>query len=49
MNTIVGIAAAVIIAIALGFGGWLYLGRDPMSFAGGSTVRWRSWRCRRRT
>ncbi len=38
MKTIVGIAAAVIIAIALGFGGWLYLGRDPMSFAAGSTV-----------
>jgi hypothetical protein len=38
MKKIIGIVVAVIVAIALGFAGWLFLGRDPMSFAGGSTV-----------
>src|ERR1700754_1412081 len=38
MKKIVGIVVAVVIVIALGFAGWLFLGRDPMSFAGGSTV-----------
>ena len=38
MKKIIGIVVAVIVVIALGFAGWLFLGRDPMSFAGGSTV-----------
>jgi len=38
MKMIIGLVVAVIVVIALGFAGWLFLGRDPMSFAGGSTV-----------
>ena len=38
MKKIIGIIAAGIFVIALGFAGWTLLGRDPMSFAGGSTV-----------
>jgi mono/diheme cytochrome c family protein len=38
MKKIVGIAVALIVVVALGFAGWLFLGRDPMSFASGSTV-----------
>jgi mono/diheme cytochrome c family protein len=38
MKKIVGSVVAAIIVIALAFAGWLFLGRDPMSFAGGSTV-----------
>lgn len=38
MKKIIGILVAVIVVVALGFAGWLYLGRDPMSFAAGSTV-----------
>ena len=38
MKKIIGIIVAVIVVVALGFAGWLYLGRDPMSFTGGSTV-----------
>lgn len=38
MKKIVGSVVAAIVVIALGFAGWLFLGRNPMSFAGGSTV-----------
>ena len=38
MKAIFGTLAAVIVVAALGFAGWLYLGRDPMAFAAGSTV-----------
>ena len=38
MKKIIGAAVAVIVVGALLFTGWLFLGRDPMSFAGGSTV-----------
>lgn len=38
MKKIIGIVVAVIIIVALGFAGWLLLGRDPTSFAGGPTV-----------
>jgi mono/diheme cytochrome c family protein len=38
MKKIIGIVVAVIVVIALGFAGWLFLGRNPMSFAPGSTV-----------
>jgi mono/diheme cytochrome c family protein len=38
MKRIIAIVVAVIIVIPLGVAGWLMLGRDPMSFAGGSTV-----------
>jgi mono/diheme cytochrome c family protein len=38
MKQIIGIVVAVIVVVAVGFAGWLYLGRDPMSFASGSTV-----------
>lgn len=38
MKKIVGGAVAAIVVITLAYAGWLFLGRDPMSFAGGSTV-----------
>src|SRR3984885_9706294 len=38
MKKIIGIVVAAIVVIALGSAGWLFLGRDPMSFAAGSTV-----------
>jgi mono/diheme cytochrome c family protein len=38
MKRIVGIVVAIIVIAALGAAGWLLLGRDPMSFAGGPTV-----------
>jgi mono/diheme cytochrome c family protein len=38
MKKIIGIIVAVVVVIALGFAAWLYLGRYPTSFAGGSTV-----------
>lgn len=38
MKKAVGVVVAVIVVVALGFAGWLFLGRDPMSFAGGATV-----------
>ena len=38
MKKIIGLVVALIVVIALGFAGWLVLGRDPTSFAGGSTV-----------
>src|ERR1700733_8144968 len=38
MKKIIGIVVAAIVVIALGSAGWLFLGRDPMSFAGGPTV-----------
>ncbi len=38
MKKIVGLVVAVIIVIAFGFAGWLFAGRDPVAFAGGSTV-----------
>jgi mono/diheme cytochrome c family protein len=38
MKKIVSSVVAVIVVVALGFAGWLFLGRDPMSFAGSSTV-----------
>ena len=38
MKKIIGAFVAVIIVIVGGFTGWLLLGRDPMSFAAGSTV-----------
>ena len=38
MKKVIGIGVALIAVIALGFAGWLFLGRDPMSFADGSSV-----------
>jgi mono/diheme cytochrome c family protein len=38
MKKIVGGVVAAIVVIALAYAGWLFLGRDPMSFAGGSVV-----------
>jgi mono/diheme cytochrome c family protein len=38
MKKIIGSVVAIIVVIALGFAGWLFLGRNPVSFAGGSTV-----------
>jgi mono/diheme cytochrome c family protein len=38
MKKIIGIVVAIIVVVAFGFASWLWLGRDPMSFAGGSTV-----------
>ncbi|TCR86023.1 cytochrome c [Rhizobium sp. BK376] len=38
MKKIIGIVVVVIVVVALGFAGWLVLGRNPTSFAGGSTV-----------
>ncbi|HEY4201313.1 MAG TPA: cytochrome c [Devosiaceae bacterium] len=38
MKKIIGIVVAVVVVAAVGVLGWLVLGRDPMSFAGGSTV-----------
>lgn len=38
MKKVVGIVVAIVVVAGLGFGGWLYLGRDPMAFAGTSTV-----------
>jgi mono/diheme cytochrome c family protein len=38
MKKIVASVVAAVVAIALAVAGWLVLGRDPMSFAGGSTV-----------
>jgi mono/diheme cytochrome c family protein len=38
MKKFIGIVVAVIVVIALGFAGWLFLGRNPTSFASGSTV-----------
>jgi mono/diheme cytochrome c family protein len=38
MKKLIGIVVAVVVVLALGFGGWLLLGRDPLSFAGGATV-----------
>lgn len=38
MKKIAGIVLAVIVVIGIGFAGWLYLGRNPMAFAAGSTV-----------
>ena len=35
---VIGTISAGIFVIALGFAGWTLLGRDPMSFASGSTV-----------
>jgi mono/diheme cytochrome c family protein len=44
MKRIIGIVVAAIVVVALGFAGWLILGRDPMSFAGGSTVALEDYR-----
>jgi mono/diheme cytochrome c family protein len=38
MRKIIGVIIAVVVLVAIAFAGWLFLGRDPMSFAGGSTV-----------
>jgi mono/diheme cytochrome c family protein len=38
MKKIVGAVVAVLVVVALGYAGWLLLGRDPLAFAGGSTV-----------
>ena len=38
MKKIIGLVVAGIVVIVLGFAGWLFSGRDPMSFAGGSTA-----------
>jgi mono/diheme cytochrome c family protein len=38
MKRVIAIVVAVIIAVPLGFAVWLILGRDPTSFAAGSTV-----------
>ncbi|HUN99687.1 MAG TPA: cytochrome c [Bradyrhizobium sp.] len=43
MKKIVGSVVAAIV-IALAFAGWLFLGRDPMSFAGGSTVALKNYK-----
>ena len=44
MKKIIGIIGAGILVIALGFAGWMLLGRDPMSFASGSTVALEDYR-----
>jgi mono/diheme cytochrome c family protein len=38
MKKIAGLIVAAIIVVACGYAGWLLLGRDPLSFASGSTV-----------
>jgi len=38
IGIVVGVVVAVVVVAALGVVGWLVQGRDPMSFAGGSTV-----------
>lgn len=38
MKKIIGVIGGCIFVAALGFAGWTLLGRNPMSFAGGSTV-----------
>ena len=38
MKKIIEIIVAIVVIAVLGFAGWLFVGRDPMSFAGGSTV-----------
>jgi mono/diheme cytochrome c family protein len=38
MKKVIGIVVGILVIVACGFAGWLLLGRDPMSFAGGSTV-----------
>ena len=38
MKRVIGILVAIIVVAALGFAGWLYLGRNPLAFAGGATV-----------
>ncbi|MGX8008362.1 c-type cytochrome [Mesorhizobium sp. ORM8.1] len=38
MRKAIGILVAVVVVAALGFAGWLLLGRNPLAFAGGSTV-----------
>ena len=35
---VLGSVVAAIVVIACAYAGWLLLGRDPLSFAGGSTV-----------
>jgi mono/diheme cytochrome c family protein len=35
---VLGGVVAAIVVIALAYAGWLFVGRDPLSFAGGSTV-----------
>jgi mono/diheme cytochrome c family protein len=44
MKKIVGTLVAVIVVVACGYAGWLFLGRDPLSFAGGSTVAQQAWK-----
>ena len=38
MMKAIGIVVAIVVVAALGYAGWLWLGRDPMSFAGGARV-----------
>jgi mono/diheme cytochrome c family protein len=38
MKKIAGLIVATIVVVACGYAGWLLLGRDPLSFASGSTV-----------
>ncbi len=38
MKRIIGALVAIVVLAAVGFGGWLFAGRDPLAFAGGSTV-----------
>ena len=38
MKRILGAFVAILVLAAIGFGGWLFAGRDPLAFAGGSTV-----------
>ena len=38
MKRVIGILVAIIVVAALGFASWLYLGRNPLAFAGGATV-----------
>jgi mono/diheme cytochrome c family protein len=38
MKKIAGLVVAAFVVVACGYAGWLLLGRDPLSFASGSTV-----------
>ena len=43
MKKIAGLIVAAIVVVVCGYAGWLLLGRDPLSFAGGSTVALEAW------
>jgi mono/diheme cytochrome c family protein len=38
VKKIIGIVAAIVVVVGGGYAGWLWLGRDPMSFAAGATL-----------